>query len=352
MAKNQDWWTEDPKERYWCEITARKDIGGDLHCPQTDEKGKSYWSYSLIKQIRPGDLIYHYSISLKAFVGISRADGTFLETTTDWTSHAGTEHTRVREFGTRPAWKVPLTGYMAAANPLTLQDVRKDQDWVRDWIAAKKEGGTVAAPFQLYPKELRANQGYLTKMPAEFVGHWPQLRELAQALDAAVLANESVERLGSQSGSIAETLRSVAEGLHSPAHGQGFQLSPLLRRAIEDYAVERAKTHFQREGYKIRVVGKPYDLECTREKDRLYVEVKGTTTAGLEVMLTPNEVAFAREHAKEIALFVVYEIRVNNSTEPVTLEGGQIALFNPWTIDSGELQPLAYFYALPDRILR
>jgi hypothetical protein len=164
------WWEGNSEERYWCEITARNDIGEDLHCPQTDDRGKDYWSYSLIKQIRPGELVYHYSITLKAFVGISRANGTLVETTKDWTSRAGTERPRLREHGTRPAWKVPLKGYVSAANPLTLQDVRTDQDWVRAWIEAKGKSGAVAAPFQLYPKQLRANQGYLTKMPAEFVG--------------------------------------------------------------------------------------------------------------------------------------------------------------------------------------
>jgi hypothetical protein len=48
------WWEASTDERYWCEITDRDDIGADLHCPQTDESGKSYWSYSLVNAIWAG----------------------------------------------------------------------------------------------------------------------------------------------------------------------------------------------------------------------------------------------------------------------------------------------------------
>jgi hypothetical protein len=37
-------------------------------------------------------------------------------------------------------------------------------------------------PIQLYPRKLRANQGYLTKMPREFVERWSPLRRLADEL--------------------------------------------------------------------------------------------------------------------------------------------------------------------------
>ena len=37
-------------------------------------------------------------------------------------------------------------------------------------------------PVQLYPRKLRAAQGYLTKMPAAFVERWAPLRDLADAL--------------------------------------------------------------------------------------------------------------------------------------------------------------------------
>jgi len=70
-----DWWDGIPEERYWCEVTDRSDIGANLWCPQTDESGKPYWSYSLIHAIAPADIVFHYSTNRTAFVGASVAGG-------------------------------------------------------------------------------------------------------------------------------------------------------------------------------------------------------------------------------------------------------------------------------------
>jgi hypothetical protein len=53
-----DWWDGLPQERFWCEVTDRRDIGADLKCPQTDEEGHAYWSYSLIHSVVPGDVVF------------------------------------------------------------------------------------------------------------------------------------------------------------------------------------------------------------------------------------------------------------------------------------------------------
>ena len=31
------WWEQDPKERYWLEVTDRRDLGADLNAPQTND---------------------------------------------------------------------------------------------------------------------------------------------------------------------------------------------------------------------------------------------------------------------------------------------------------------------------
>jgi hypothetical protein len=67
------WWDSNPEERYWCEITDRRDIGSDLKCPQTNEADRKYWSYSLINEVAPGDVVFHYWTRTKSFVGASVA---------------------------------------------------------------------------------------------------------------------------------------------------------------------------------------------------------------------------------------------------------------------------------------
>ena len=43
------WWTDAPGEKYWLEVTGRPDIGVNLKAPQRNEKGRPYWSYSLLR---------------------------------------------------------------------------------------------------------------------------------------------------------------------------------------------------------------------------------------------------------------------------------------------------------------
>lgn len=54
------WWTNDPRERYWLEITEREDLGANLKAPQANESGKPSWSDSLISEVRPVDVVLHY----------------------------------------------------------------------------------------------------------------------------------------------------------------------------------------------------------------------------------------------------------------------------------------------------
>jgi len=128
---------------------------------------------------------------------------------------------------------------------------------------------------------------------------------------------------------------------------QGFQTDPLIRRAIELYAMARAEAHYRAHGWDIEDVSArcPYDLRCTKMGHiALHVEVKGTTGTGVEVLLTPNEVDHAREHYPNVALFVVAAIRVEASDG---CAGGRDTIFEPWDIDSGMLTPVGYSYAVP-----
>jgi hypothetical protein len=37
-----DWWVDDPAQKYWMEITDRKDLGDDLRAPQAADDGQNY----------------------------------------------------------------------------------------------------------------------------------------------------------------------------------------------------------------------------------------------------------------------------------------------------------------------
>jgi hypothetical protein len=92
--------------------------------------------------------------------------------------------------------------------------------------------------------------------------------------------------------------------------------------------------------------GHPYDLLCTRKKERLHVEVKGTQTNGAGVFLTFGEVQFARDNKQEMALFLLRSIQVSGDGK--TLSNGQERVIVPWDVDEGELKPLSFRYSVPE----
>ena len=182
-----DWWEGSQQEFYWCEVTDRTDIGSDLKCPQRDEGGRAYWSYSLISAIRPGEVVFHYSTRSKAFVGASVAGAPLEERPIVWAPHGTVGRAKREARLAQPGWRLPLYAYRESPRPRTLKSLvdSPEREWVRDWIADKEEAtkARLALPFQRYQDGLRGAQAYLTKMPADFVARWPELTNLANAVE-------------------------------------------------------------------------------------------------------------------------------------------------------------------------
>jgi len=146
-----------------------------------------------------------------------------------------------------------------------------------------------------------------------------------------------------------DTTQDIVDALEAAkeqASGQGF-CTPQVRKALEEHAVNRAKDYFGRQGFNIREAGRPYDLCCTRNRTVLFVEVKGTQGSWEKVILTRNEVNFARRKRKQMVLFVLHDIRITgNPNKPLAI-GGTLHILHPWDVDAGRLDPPAYEYHLP-----
>jgi hypothetical protein len=131
--------------------------------------------------------------------------------------------------------------------------------------------------------------------------------------------------------------------------GQGPQISAAARRVVENRAMELAKAHYTRQGWVCEDVSlsQSYDLRCTRSgAPELHVEVKGTTSAGSSVLLTPNEVAHARAQYPNTALVVVTRIEVTERSGDARASGGALQVFEPWEIAADDLDPVGYTYWL------
>lgn len=166
---------------------------------------------------------------------------------------------------------------------------------------------------------------------------------LAHELEAAA---RTARRAAAESNEVDAARDAVADLAGARAEGQGREGATPRRRAIERRAMEAAEAYFTGRGWNVEDVSdsRSYDIECTRGAEVLHVEVKGTTSRGLSILLTANEVAHARDFP-HTALFVLHSIRVSGGDEPLAT-GGRPHVLNPWELDDERLEALAYKYTV------
>jgi hypothetical protein len=169
------WWSNDPSERYWLEVSARgDDLGVDLNAPTVNEKGEWFWSYELLREVQDGDIVLHYDRGVQhAIVAWSWAVGTAWPDTVVWAARGTVARSLNIQPHERPGRRVSLRGPFWLATPLTLQRIREEQAGLEI-----VRGGRVYFPFELGSRPTRPMQGYLFKLPAAFVGLFFELQEV------------------------------------------------------------------------------------------------------------------------------------------------------------------------------
>lgn len=102
-----------------------------------------------------------------------------------WAPHGTTGRVRTSVRPERPGYWRPLYGYRSATRSLPLSAIEQpgEATWLRTWVKAHEEVQPLRLPFQLRNDGIRAGQGYLFKMPADFVERWTELSNLADELD-------------------------------------------------------------------------------------------------------------------------------------------------------------------------
>ena len=131
--------------------------------------------------------------------------------------------------------------------------------------------------------------------------------------------------------------------------GQGFQVSPEVRTAVERRAMAVAVAQLLADGYDVKDVSafESFDLLCTRTGSLVHVEVKGTIGAGEQIILTRGEVEFALANRATMILVVVSHIELERD------EGGRIiacngvpVVYREWAPAPSQLEPIAYMCRL------
>jgi hypothetical protein len=130
--------------------------------------------------------------------------------------------------------------------------------------------------------------------------------------------------------------------------GQGFGLTASEKKSIELHAVKLAIEHLSMLGYtEIEDVGdkESFDLRALSPEKQISVEVKGSTGAANNVILTKNEVIFQKDAYPLNGLFVVSNIELTRG-EKIFAQGGDIQFISPWLIDESSLKAISYQYQI------
>ena len=127
-----------------------------------------------------------------------------------------------------------------------------------------------------------------------------------------------------------------------PAGGQDRLLDPVRRQKIEIAAQGWLMWMYERDGWDVvdTHLTEPYDAVATKGQQTLYLEAKGTTTRGRTVIVTRNEVIWARAHPGQCILGVWSGMVFDNDGE-VNPDVGTTSI-EPWNPDDEDLSPITY----------
>lgn len=116
------------------------------------------------------------------------------------------------------------------------------------------------------------------------------------------------------------------------ASAQGWQSDPVRRKQVEDAAQDRLMEHYRDHGWTVTDTrfGNPYDAVARRAGEVVFLEAKGTETAGAGVLVSIGEVKHAREHPGQCVMGVLSGIRFGPDGQ-VDPESGTFRMlpFNP-----------------------
>jgi Domain of unknown function (DUF3883) len=130
----------------------------------------------------------------------------------------------------------------------------------------------------------------------------------------------------------------------SQEQAAGFQSNIAIRRAIENFAMDEAKSVLIAKGYKnLKNTAnfRPYDYICEREGKNFFVEVKGTQTTGKTLILTRGEVEHIGSHADQCILVLVRSVSVSGK-KTIRVSGGTAEVKESWSLCSEDLRPIQY----------
>jgi hypothetical protein len=259
--------------------------------PQRDATGNRTPGYSLIWQVQPGDVVFHYRLAEQAITAWSRAAGQVTEAPTLWLSHRGATRRRLQAQRAQPGWWLDLDGPFPLEAPLTLTQLRRHAGGIRAVLTRleAEHPGSLYFPFTFWAgRELRPMQPYLNKLPAELVDLFPALSSAAAAATSPPAATPS--RPG-QAGPGLGTAYREAQVSPLPNGREPFTVDPaLVERGLKGHAdTQNELAQVLREAGiepRSRLPGEPnFDLAWQADGTVFVAEIKSITDGNEEEQL-------------------------------------------------------------------
>lgn len=282
MAKIHRWWADRPVENVWLEVTRRRDIGANLKAPQANEQEETFWSYALIREVRDGDIVYHYDGVAQAITARSIATGSVWEDAVIWAARGSYARSANILPHSRPGWYLGLERFERLAAPITLDSIRDQAPALRLLTTnLKKEAGEpLYFPFEISERRpIRPMQGYLFKLPRAFV-------ELFHVLPA----RPEISKTETPMGEIGSDYR-IADELAVVAGVDPFAVDPaLVERGVRGHALTQngLASYLRSLGIEPRspLPNEPnFDVAWRREGSIFVAEVKSLTPGNEEKQL-------------------------------------------------------------------
>ncbi|WP_198033363.1 MULTISPECIES: MrcB family domain-containing protein [Actinomycetes] len=262
-----------------------------------------------------------------------------MQGTTVWTG-GDFKQRKVEDLRARASWARPVI----AEQVTTRSDLKRDLRLEATTTLGRGYGpGTVVA-FE-YSRETLPGQEVLLADLRYMLGLLRRLYE-AERLAPHIPGDPAPEILEAEQSAAKAAGRRTRKGSRRLKPGQGYRLSAEERDAIERHSVDMATEFFQAQGWTVKDVGarESYDLLLTRVGRKMRAEVKGTASAGLDVILTRAEVQKQRQYYPDNALVVVHSITLERTGKKPVASGGTLHCTSPWSVEEDDLTVISYSY--------
>ena len=300
--------------------------------------------YALVPEVAPGNIVIHYDSIDERIVGVSRVSGPAFLEPVSWTARGS----YARRAGVGPAWVagmvVPLHNYTEMRQDITFEQLnnrRSEIFRVRARLQASHPEQPLHLPWIPYRNEMRTFPTYLAKFPVALL---PALPEVAETV--ALIGTGSATAPPPPSPEVRQAAQAMAAAAARPKTA-AVDPEPGDRVAVEARALNVVLAHYSARG-SISDVGRTnsFDYCVVIDGQEWHVTVKGTTSSGEDIVLTPDEVAHAQSH-EHLDLCIVSNIRVERDEKgQASGAGGTLQIHHPWRIEPDRLDALGYRYRM------